>query len=214
MLLPGTLCDDSLWEGVARPQDSRALPAIRGATLADAAADAVSGLSGALHVVGFSLGALVAFEVLRRWPERVGRVTLISANPLAPTAAQLDAWAGQQRATEAGGFAEVARQVAGAAGVHAPAVLGMARRVGAATFLEQLALLRSRPDSRPTLAAYTGPLTLLVGADDAVTPPALSLAMAALVPQTDLRVLPGAAHYLPLDAPWAVSDALREPSYA
>ncbi|GHF44336.1 pimeloyl-ACP methyl ester carboxylesterase [Deinococcus metalli] len=214
LLLPGTLCDASLWAGVALPPRSHALPVVRGDTLADAAGRAVAAMDGPLHVVGFSLGALVAFEILRRSPQRVARVTLISANPHTPTPAQLDAWAGQQRATEAGEFEQVARQLSGGAGAHAPTVLDMARRVGAATFLEQLALLRSRPDSRAVLAAYGGPLTLLVGADDTVTPPALTVEMAALTPHADVRVIPGAGHYLPLDAPRAVSDALRAETYA
>lgn len=214
VLLPGTLCDATLWHGVAAPRGVRTAPVVRGSTLTDAAARAVAGAAGPLHVVGFSLGALVAFEVLRRWPGRVGRLTLISASPLPPTPAQLDTWAAQRRATEAGDFGEVVARISAASGAHAGTVAAMAHRVGAAAFLEQLALLRSRPDSRADLGAYGGPLTLLVGAHDTVTPPALTHAMAALAPHADVRVVPGAGHYLPLDAPTAVSDALGGPAHA
>jgi len=70
------------------------------------------------------------------------------------------------------------------------------------------------PDSRPLLADYRGPLTLLVGQDDTVTPPQLADEMKTLAPQARLHVIPNAGHYLPLDAPQAVSDALRIVAYA
>ena len=84
----------------------------------------------------------------------------------------------------------------------------MAGRVGPRAFLEQLSLLRSRPDSRPSLTEWTGPLTILVGENDAVTPPALAREMADLHPDAALHVIPAAGHYLPLDAPRAVALAL------
>lgn len=173
LLLPGTLCDAALWADVALPPGAHVWAPVRGHTLAEAAWQAASAQSGPLHVVGFSLGAIVAFELLRRWPERVQRLTLISANPLAPTAKQLVAWADQEAAVSAGpdGFEAVAQQVAAGVGPHSERVLAMARRVGPKIFLEQLALLRSRPDSRPVFQTHRGPLTLLVGAADTVTPP-------------------------------------------
>lgn len=114
LLLPGTLCDAALWADVALPPGAHVWAPVRGHTLAEAAWQAASAQSGPLHVVGFSLGAIVAFELLRRWPERVQRLTLISANPLAPTAKQLVAWADQEAAVSAGpdGFEAVAQQVA------------------------------------------------------------------------------------------------------
>lgn len=210
LLLPGTLCDAALWAGVAGVEGMRVVPVIRGRTLPGAAERAMAGAPEGVHLVGFSLGALLAFEVLRRCPGRVARLTLIGANPHAPTPAQLDTWAEQEREVAAGNFGAVVQHIASSAGGHQRTVLEMARRVGPDAFREQLALLRSRPDSRPALAGYRGPLTLLVGEQDTVTPPHLAREMATLAPQAELHVIPDAGHYLPLDAPGAVSDALRE----
>ncbi|MDB5044502.1 MAG: alpha/beta hydrolase [Deinococcus sp.] len=212
LLLPGTLCDAALWAEVTLPAGARVLGPVRGRTLAEAAAAALNDLPAQVHLVGFSLGAILAFEVLRQAPQRVAGVTLISANPHAPTAAQLAVWAEQERQVQAGGFEEVVDSLA--AGPHRQAVLEMARRVGPEAFLEQLALLRSRPDSRPTLADWTGPLTVLVGAQDTVTPPNLAAEIKQLAPQAVVQVVPDAGHYLPLEAPQAVSAALREVAYA
>ncbi|ULH17731.1 alpha/beta hydrolase (plasmid) [Deinococcus sp. KNUC1210] len=206
LLLPGTLCGETLWSGVPLPSGTQARTAIQGHSLAEAASMALEGVQGQVHLVGFSLGAIVAFEVLRLAPERVARLTLISANPHAPTAAQLQIWSEQQARVQAGEFGALIGELS--TGPHRQQLLDMAWRTGPQVFLEQLDLLRSRPDSRPTLARWTGPLTLLVGQDDVVTPPHLSSEMKALAPQADLRIVPRAGHYLPLDAPDALSEVL------
>ena len=186
---------------------------MRGASLAQAAWSALHLASGPVHLVGFSLGALIAFEALRQAPERVARLTLMAANPHAPSLAQLETWAEQERAVLTGRFEELV-------GTLAPTepqrqrIVEMAHRVGPEAFLEQLHLLRSRPDSRPTLARYTGPLTVLVGEDDMVTPASLAEELKALAPQARLFRVPDAGHYLPLDVPQVIADALREPVYA
>ncbi|THF70822.1 alpha/beta fold hydrolase [Deinococcus sp. Arct2-2] len=212
LLLPGTLCDAALWAAVRLPAGTQVQDTVRGRTLAQAAAQVLQDAPAAVHLVGFSLGAIVAFEVLRRAPERVARLTLISANPHAPTAGQLDAWATQERQVQAGQFADAVDSLSG--GPHRQAVLDMARRVGPEIFLEQLALLRARPNSCPTLADWAGPLTVLVGENDLITPPYLAEEIKQLAPQTVIQLVPDAGHYLPLDAPHAVSDILREVAYA
>ncbi|WP_407542069.1 alpha/beta fold hydrolase (plasmid) [Deinococcus radiomollis] len=211
VLLPGTLCDAALWSGVSLPSGAEVLNTVGGTSLAQAAASALHLAPGPVHLVGFSLGALIAFEVLRLAPERVARLTLIAANPHAPTRKQLDAWAEQERAVLAGEFGKLVSTLVPA---EPQGVLEMALRVGPETFLEQLHLLRSRPDSRSALTGYTGPLTVLVGENDTTTPPSLAVELRALAPQARLRQVPGAGHYLPLDAPQCISDALREPAYA
>lgn len=214
LLLPGTLCDAALWTGVTLPRDARVLDSVRGSSLKEAAEHAVQDAPRRFHLIGFSLGAILAFEVLRRFPARVARLTLISANPHAPTPAQLELWAAQRRQVEAGQFDNVVETIAASAGGHQARITDMARHVGTEVFLQQLELLRSRPDSRPTLAAWQGPATFLVGENDVTTPPDLAEEMRALVKGASLRIIPGAGHYLPLDAPPAVSDVLNEVAHA
>lgn len=213
MLLPGTMCDAALWVGVSLPAGARVMDTVRGGSLAKAAVLALEHAPARFHLLGFSLGAIVAFEILRQAPQRVARLTLISANPHAPSSAQMDTWAEQERQVRAGRFGTLTATLA-PSGPQREQVLAMALRVGPEAFLEQLALLCSRPDSRPLLADYRGPLTLLVGQDDTVTPPQLADEMKTLAPQARLHVIPNAGHYLPLDAPQAVSDALRIVAYA
>ncbi len=207
-LLPGTLCDGTLWADVALPAGAVCLPALHGSSLKAAAQQVLGSGAGPFHLVGFSLGAIVAFEVLRLAPEQVASLTLLSANPQAPSEAQLAAWAEQERGVRQGQFERVAQQLSRPAGTQQPRVQQMAQQVGPEIFLDQLHLLRSRPDSRPTLAAYRGRCQLLVGELDQVTPERYTREMAALMPQARVEVIAGAGHYLPLDAPAAVGQAL------
>lgn len=211
VLVPGTLCDGALWAGVAVPDGARVLDMVRGRSLPEAAEQVLGAvpMGERLHLVGFSLGAIVAFEVLRWAPERLARLTLISANPHAPTPAQLETWAAHEEQVRAGQFEKLAGTLTEGAGTHHGAVLDMARRLGPEVYLEQLGLLCSRPDSRPDVAGFTGPLTLLGGGDDRVTPPRLTEELQALAPHATVRVVPGAGHYLPLDAPDTVSSVLN-----
>ena len=65
-----------------------------------------------------------------------------------------------------------------------------------------------RPDGRDILARFGGPVLVVVGADDVLTPPAKARAMADLVPGTELVEIPGAGHLTNLEQPEAFNAAL------
>ena len=65
-----------------------------------------------------------------------------------------------------------------------------------------------RPDARDILTRFGGPVLVLVGADDVLTPPAKARAMADLVPGAELVEIPGAGHLANLEQPLAFNAAL------
>ena len=65
-----------------------------------------------------------------------------------------------------------------------------------------------RPDGRDILARFGGPVLVLVGMDDVLTPPAKARAIADLVPGAELVELPGAGHLANLEQPAAFNAAL------
>ena len=69
--------------------------------------------------------------------------------------------------------------------------------------------LAARADSRPTLAEVRVPTLVLVGAEDVLTPPAESEAMAAAIPGARLEVVPRAGHLANLERPDAVNARAR-----
>jgi 3-oxoadipate enol-lactonase len=65
-----------------------------------------------------------------------------------------------------------------------------------------LAAMRDRPDSTPLLPTLEGlPTLIMVGAEDAITPPAMSEAMAKAIPGAKLAIIAEAGHLAPLEQP-------------
>jgi pimeloyl-ACP methyl ester carboxylesterase len=68
--------------------------------------------------------------------------------------------------------------------------------------------LTLRPDAGPSLTGVRVPTLVLVGAEDVLTPPAESEAIAAAIPGARLVVVPRAGHLANLEQPGAVNAAL------
>ena len=168
-------------------------------------------------VAGLSMGGYIAFAFWRRHPKRV------QALILADTRAEPDS--PQAKANRDVAIATVQRDGAAAyAREFLPKVLGPTSqadgRIADRTFammaaqpvqgtIEALKALRDRPDSRPDLPAINVPVLVLVGAEDALTPPADAEAMARAIPGAQMTVAPGAGHLCPLENARFVNSTLR-----
>ena len=182
---------------------------------ADAVAETIGALPGGRAVVcGLSLGGYVALALAARHPERVAGLVLADtrAEPDTPEARQgrLDS-AARVRAEGAAGFLDefVPRLVASGdhASLHAArAIADTQRPEGIATALEALA---GRADRRPDLPAMAVPALVIVGSEDGLTPPALSEAMAAALPDAELVVIDGAGHLTALERPDEFARTVR-----
>ena len=167
---------------------------------------------------GLSMGGYLAFEVMRRAPERVTRLALLdtSAKPATPETnaprEQMIELAGKgafdnvvtllwQRLVAPDRLTDEALRLR---------VKAMAEAVGPEGFIRQQRAIMGRPDSRPGLAAVAVPTLVLVGEQDQITPPAEAeeIAKGVGVNATLVRV-PGAGHLSSLEAPDAVTAALK-----
>jgi pimeloyl-ACP methyl ester carboxylesterase len=70
--------------------------------------------------------------------------------------------------------------------------------------------MAARFDSRPVLEQVRVPTLIVVGAEDALTPPAMSEEMHKLVPASRFEVIPGAGHMSNIEAPEAFNRVLLE----
>ena len=68
--------------------------------------------------------------------------------------------------------------------------------------------MRDRPDSTEILRALDVPALVVVGAQDAITPPAGARAMAELLPRATLAVIPGAGHTPSVERPLPTAEAI------
>jgi pimeloyl-ACP methyl ester carboxylesterase len=89
-------------------------------------------------------------------------------------------------------------------------VRGRIRRATAAGVAAAQEAMAARPDSTPLLASIRVPALVLVGSQDAVTPPAEAEAMAAAIPGGRLEVIEGAGHLSNLERVDAFNGALEE----
>lgn len=221
LLLPGLLCDARVWRDQVQALADVADAAVPDLTLDDSiatmAARVLASAPERFALAGLSMGGYVAFEILRQQPARVSRLALFdtSAAPDSPERAR------QRRmgiaAIGQGRFVGVTRQLLPRL-VHARHVDGpvgaevqaMAQRVGAQAYLRQQGAILGRVDSRPLLPKIDVPTLVVVGADDVMTPPAESEAIAAAIPGAVLHRLSACGHLPPMELPAESAALLRD----
>ena len=69
--------------------------------------------------------------------------------------------------------------------------------------------MRDRPDFTGDLPKLNVPTAVVVGEQDAITPPELARSMADALPDCKLTVVPNAGHMAPLEQPFAAAVALK-----
>jgi pimeloyl-ACP methyl ester carboxylesterase len=86
----------------------------------------------------------------------------------------------------------------------------MGLAVGAKAYIRQQSAIIGRIDSRPHLAGITVPTWIVVGDQDAVTPPDRAQEMASAIPGARLEIVEGAGHLTPLEQADAIERILME----
>jgi pimeloyl-ACP methyl ester carboxylesterase len=166
---------------------------------------------------GFSMGGYVAFEVLRRAPQRVERLALIDtqAGPDMPEATARRRGFIEQ--TKIGRLHGVQPSLLPSL-VHPSRlqdtdviqpILDMAQEIGAEGFVREQKAIMGRPDSRPMLAGIDMPTVVICGRQDLAIPLLRAEEMATTIPDARLAVLEVCGHMAPLERPAEVSAALR-----
>ncbi len=227
LLLPGLVCDDAIWEHQASHFSRITTVRIPDYGLSDSLEKmAQVGLRDAperFAVVGHSMGGRVAFEILRRVPERVVGVALLDTAYRARATGE----AGEQERANRFALLDLARSE----GMRAMArqwiprivhparlsdeafissVIEMIGRKSADIFAAQIDALLNRPDAAPVLSALRSPTVILCGREDLWSPLAGHREMAALVPRSKLVIIENCAHMAPMERPEEVTSALHE----
>lgn len=70
--------------------------------------------------------------------------------------------------------------------------------------------MAARPDSLPVLEDFAGPVLVIVGENDAMSPPSEALLMAQAAREATLVEVPDAGHLTPIEAPSIVAKAISE----
>jgi pimeloyl-ACP methyl ester carboxylesterase len=224
VLISGHLCDMRLWMNqildltplVSAVHVITPGPHETVAALADETEQRLP--SGSFALAGFSLGGMVALDLMARMPERISRLALIDTTAR-PAPLKEHELAGRTISkAEAGDLeAVVAKFITF---LHAPAsraahpnlvpdTMTMMLSRAEACYVPQQKAMRDRLDRREELARIACPTLVLCGELDLVTPVALHEEMACLIPDATLTVIPGVGHMITQEAPAATSAALR-----
>ena len=190
-------------------------------TLASLAADVLERLpNGApddrVHLVGFSLGALIAQHIARFAPDRVA--TLTSVNSVCRRTPDEAAKVEARLATAGDDFAEgveasIERWYPAATTTVPPEVIAGTRRTLLANDLESYlhaytVFVRGDREIGPELGAISAPALAITGELDPGSTPEMSRRLAAAIPDCRVTIVPGARHMMPVEDTPALAQAI------
>ena len=225
VLVPGLMCDGSVWKPV--------IPFLEGHVVCQIAdhgnANSLTVMAQRIldqgparfALAGHSMGGRVALEVTRLAPERVSRLVLLDTGYTALPAGS----AGEEEAATRYALLDIARKQ----GVRAMAtqwvqgmvdpvrledaaliesIVAMFERKCPDVFAQQISALLARPDATPVLRSVRVPTLVLCGRADSWSPLVQHEQIAALVPGSELHVVEDAGHMCTMEQPEAVAKAL------
>lgn len=185
------------------------------------AADVIDLLDGLRieHAVigGLSMGGYITFALFRHAPTYFRGMVLADTRAQADPPQALEGRLNMMAAVRERGVAAAADEmlpklVCQRTRTERPEVVAGLRRMiletPADTVAGAIQALMTRPDCRPLLPGIHCPTLVLVGDQDAITPPAMSEEMQRLIPGASLEVIPDAGHMANMEQPAAFNRAL------
>lgn len=233
VLLHGVGLDSSMWDGLIvdgalwlagrevlaldLPGHGHEPPLRRPLTLAEMAADIARRLPPRAHLVGFSLGALIAQELAARIPERVLSLVCVSSvcqrseEEAAAVARRLDT---ARDDFEASAEAAVQRWFPESTRVSADQI-EQVRRVLLANDRESYlhayeVFATGDRQVAESLPLITAPTLAVTGSDDPGSTPDMTLRLSRQVPSARTVIVEGARHMLPVEQPEQLARLITE----
>lgn len=222
VLLPGTLCNARLWQPVlARLNVSAAIcPDLTADSSAEQASQRLlEQLPPRFLLAGFSLGAIVALQMVADAPERIAGLALLSVNPLADRPENVPL---RREAVSAARQQGLRRWLSSSLWPRyvAPSrvddralqdlICRMAEESGIAALAAQTEIAITRRDQRRALAGLSYPILIINGVHDPICTPHHHQLVAESAPQARCITLASAGHFTLLEAPDEVAPPLRQ----
>ena len=231
VLLHGFPLDNRVWESQRRALSDRwrvITPDLRGfggsrsehAFTMESLADDVHALLVELQALpcvlgGLSMGGYVALAYAKKYPTDLLGLMLIDTRAEGDTPEGRQAREKMIQLARDSGSRAVADQMmpkmlaTGASSDVTQNLRQIMEACPSTTIQHALAAMRDRSDQIANLASIALPTLIIVGDQDAITPPAMAQAMHRGIPRSTLAVMPGAGHMAVMEKPDAVNDELR-----
>jgi len=225
LFLPGLACDQEVWKHPSRQISEVATVGVvdygGSHSIKEMAEVALRRARDSFALVGHSMGGRVAFEVVRRAPERVAGMALLDT----AYRSFLPGEAGERERAERLRLVDVARSQGMRAMardwvqkmVHpsrlsdAPlieSIVEMFARKSPEIFAGQIRALLERPDATPVLSRIRCPTLVLCGREDFWSVPRTHRQIAARIRQSQLVMIENCGHMAPMERPSQVTSAL------
>jgi pimeloyl-ACP methyl ester carboxylesterase len=168
-------------------------------------------------LAGLSMGGYIAYEIMRQAPERVTKLALLDTGAWADAPERKEQRLRRNALAQREGAGAVQDELMSAL-IHKgrladKAFTGMIRQmavdIGTEGLVRQHAAIMGRPDNRPFLPSIKCLTLVIVGLQDALTPPEMAQEIVAGIPGAKLEVIPDCGHLSTLERPDAVNRALR-----
>jgi len=221
VLLPGLLCDESLWSHQTRHLADLADMQVADLTQDDSmpamAARVLKAAPPKFALAGLSMGGYVAHEIMRQGRDRVLKLALMDTSARNDTPEQSERRHALIEMAKIGKFKGVTPRLLPLL-IHqdrladeplVKIVTDMAESVGRDAFFRQQNAILGRVDSRPHLAEIACPTAIVCGRQDALTPYELSIEMAAGIRGAKLVAIEDCGHLSTLEKPEAATAVLR-----
>ena len=222
LMLPGMMCDHRLFSSqIARfDQDFEVVVGdlCGGRTITELAQSMIAMMKGRrAHVVGLSMGGIVAMEIAKQARGQVASLALLNTNFKADASWRRPVREHQILAAKEGGALDVVRKemmphyfsprAKGRSDLE-ELTLAMAERLGDAAFVAQSVALMERDSYGDFLPTLEAPVLALAGSDDIICPPAFHRELVALCKFGRYVELSDCGHLSTIEQPDAVSEAL------
>ncbi|WLH65149.1 alpha/beta fold hydrolase [Pseudomonas sp. FP2300] len=221
-LLSGLLCDQTVWQAqINALKDIRDVRAVDFQGFDDLTVMAESVLDQAPDVfalVGHSMGARVALEILRLAPQRVERLALFDTGTHPVKTGEKEARQKLIDLAREQGMGALAEQwlppmMSPANALNASLMeplKSMVRSMSVETFEGQVRALLNRPDASLQLSSIQCPTLIGVGREDTWSNPAQHESMAGNIDNSRLVIFERSGHMAPYEAPVAVNASMRD----
>ncbi len=222
VLVPDMMCDARIFMPQILELTKRHAVQIACVSQADTIQKMAEGLlenaPGRFALAGLGLGGQVAMEVVRRAPDRVVRVALISTTAQIESPTQAAEREPQIVRARAGKLPDVVREIlpenALSDGPIRPQILDlmqdMAAKLGPEVFQRQSHAMQQRPDQQKTLRTTKVSALVIGGGQNQMIPPARHEFLAGMLPNAVLSVIPQAGHFPTIETPAQVNEMLSD----
>ncbi|MCW9034849.1 MAG: alpha/beta hydrolase [Rhodospirillales bacterium] len=219
LLIPGLLCDDSLWAEQVKVLEGEVnitIPDHKSHDdMAALAADILSKAPPKFALAGLSMGGYISLEIMRQAPERVSKLALLDTAPYADTEEQtvfrhqmMDEAKKSGKASIMSIFPMMIYEERIEDQELIDALVAMDENNSVRSYFNQQKAIMSRQNSVPLLSEISCPTLVLCGRYDLLTPLSAHEEMAEKIPGATLVVLEKCGHMSTMERPEEVNQAL------